>query len=781
MIMAKIPFNVSARTARLIGRENVSNADGAIIELIKNSYDADAKKVLVVFIDNKDLYIIDNGHGMTKDVIQKAWMTIGTDNKALEPYSPDKRVKAGAKGIGRFALDRLGTAVEMYTLPKGKSTGYSWSINWNDFEKDGAVVSDIEANLDEIKGLNLEKKLQSLYLSNNIPNKIKFPEGGTIIKISFLRDNWTEEALKGLYQGLESLVPSVEKNSFSISLFSSLYPKEFGLVKPLINDDFDYKISASYDCKKKKVSIIMERNEFNISDLENKHGQVFDSSLMKSFPFDLATFKKEKFSQEYDVLNDLMKGFANQGNLLEKVGNFSFNLSFAKNSAPNKEDLRKYPYKNAEYSSRSEWLKKFGGIKIFRDNFRVRPYGETGEDWLKLGERQAQSPAGPGQRLGGFRVRPNQVAGAIHISRIDNENLQDKSSREGIQENDTFTVFKELIISIISLLEKDRNTIFYSLSELYKKINENERIKIEAREATTRINEKLKEVGGNSSLLSNSELKEDATKIADAFVVLESEIEEKHEEIKILRSLASAGLITAAVAHELRGLKNILLTRNKDLKKLIQPYITESNLKGVKDAFNPYILLSEMEKTDRDLYEWISYALTPLKRDKRLRKLVILKDYFEDLTNMWQHLLKERLITLIIDDFKKDFTVKAFTIDIDTILNNLIINSIESFSRKKDNAKRNIKISCVEDGEFYKIIYSDNGVGLDKSYKDRPSDIFLPQETTKRDNQGKIIGTGMGMYLVKSVIDDNRGKVEILSPKEGFSIALHLPIFSKQK
>jgi HSP90 family molecular chaperone len=92
--MAKIPFNVSARTARLIGRENVSNADGAIIELVKNCYDADAGSC-IVFFDNKSeakasLYIIDNGDGMTEDVIKNHWMTIGTSNKLKDFYTGNK-------------------------------------------------------------------------------------------------------------------------------------------------------------------------------------------------------------------------------------------------------------------------------------------------------------------------------------------------------------------------------------------------------------------------------------------------------------------------------------------------------------------------------------------------------------------------------------------------------------------------------------------------------------------------------------------------------------------
>ncbi|MFA7285402.1 MAG: ATP-binding protein [Candidatus Paceibacterota bacterium] len=109
----------------------------------------------------------------------------------------------------------------------------------------------------------------------------------------------------------------------------------------------------------------------------------------------------------------------------------------------------------------------------------------------------------------------------------------------------------------------------------------------------------------------------------------------------------------------------------------------------------------------------------------------------------------------------------------------MIINSIESFSKKKEVEKREISISCKKEGEFYKIHYLDNGVGLDESYKKNPTDIFLPQETTKKNSLGETIGTGMGMYLVKSVVDDNKGRVEIENLEKGFGLIIQLPAYYK--
>ena len=138
-------FNVSARTARLIGRENFANAEGAIVELVKNTYDADSRACFVVFDVQEDkckssIYIIDCGEGMTEDVISKHWMTIGTDDKLNNAFSKKGRVKSGAKGIGRFALDRLGKKAEMITFSDKTEQGLLWTIDWTDFEKKGNTL-----------------------------------------------------------------------------------------------------------------------------------------------------------------------------------------------------------------------------------------------------------------------------------------------------------------------------------------------------------------------------------------------------------------------------------------------------------------------------------------------------------------------------------------------------------------------------------------------------------------------------------------------------------------
>ena len=251
----KIPFAISARTARLIGMENFANAEGAVVELVKNAYDADADTCIVVadIRENRSeskLFIIDNGSGMTDDVIIKHWMTIGTDDKLINTRSSKKkRIKSGAKGIGRFALNRLGASAEMLSfVDEDAPNGYIWNVDWNKFEE-ARVLSDVEASLEEIPIELLFKKLYEYGIAKlPIFNKLNIKKfHGTILCISNLKDDWSDEALNNLLKNLEMLIPAELQTSFELYLYRLNDLQWGGKISPADYEDYDYKIHARYE------------------------------------------------------------------------------------------------------------------------------------------------------------------------------------------------------------------------------------------------------------------------------------------------------------------------------------------------------------------------------------------------------------------------------------------------------------------------------------------------------------------------------------------------------
>ncbi len=763
--MQKLAFTVSARTARLIGRENVSNAEGALIELVKNCYDADSENAIVL-IDkpNDTILIIDSGIGMTAQIIEEQWMTIGTDEKLNNPITTAGRIKAGAKGIGRFALDRLGEHCSMITFPVHSATGFKWVVNWSDFEERengrSKKINQVFANLATLSKTTYKKALLENISNDKIFKMVS--EGiyktGTMLKITGLRDEWPEDSIVKIFQNLELLTPPDGENKIFICLIDAREPEKFGLVQNFEFSDYDYKIVATYK-KNKNYNVKLEvyRNEFDLGLIDRK---LFKLSDMRKFPFDLRTFKEEYYKIDR-TFSELLRGWEDPKNYGDKIGDFQFTFYFLKNSF-SKDDRSKYKYKEF-LGDRGAWLKKFGGLKLYRDNFRIRPYGEINTqayDWLKLGERHGQNPAGA-SRKGGFRVRANQVAGMINFSRLTNPFLEDKSSREGLIESEVFEVFKNILLGIIKVQEDDRSTIFSSLLELYGILNPEQQVF----EESERIAHE-----GDKETESSEETKAKNQTLRSGILVRDKKLKDKDEEVALSRAMASAGIMIASFSHEFHGIKNQLISRTGELKKHLVTVIDSKKLKTIEARKNPFKLLSEIKRTDEKIKQWVEFTIGLTDRDRRKSKNINLVEYFNSFNSLWSRLFRERKIffKIHVKRGEKDaLQLKISELDLDVVFDNLITNSIEAFQRNDFTGSKKIDLYLNVYGSKIQIDYKDSGPGIDKSFTDI-SDIFNPFETTKRDDYGNEIGTGLGMWLVKSAIDTNKGKIELKKSRTGF-------------
>jgi len=729
---------------------------------------------------------------MTDEVIKNQWMTIGTNDKLYEYTTTNNRIKTGAKGIGRFALNRLGLFTNLLTVPEGKDKGYEWLVDWRDFDKAGATVSDVEALLTENASLDIKSELLSRFKDydriSELIEAVQF-ESGTVIEISELNDSWSEEQLNKLFANLEMLIPPREQSDFRIDIFSLSNLDEFGKVKSAYYDDYDYKVVTRYNGNSDGLlKVKMTRNELDLDLLERRYAEVFDYDAMKMAPYRLIDFKEKEIVIE-KPLASILSGDIDKG-LLDKIGKFDFTFYFLKNTiSDDKADgnTKKYPYRNFNSSNRKSWLKKFGGIKIFRDEFRIRPYGENGEDWLKLGERQAQSPGGAGQRMGGYRIGPNQISGTVKISRVHNLSFQDKSGREGIIENDEFELFKNIIKEIIGLFEKDRNVIMFNLSELYKKKNAEEEARQRAQEEAENIrNAAEQQTGGpkdeepkqgapddNQSESHQHTYSERERVLAEGIQILTEDNDKKDDDIRLLRSLASVGLIISSFAHEVKSLRSRLIPRTKFLLQELAEHLDENSLSEINKEDNPFYMIRLMQDEDTKLKHWLDYSLNTLKRDKRERTNLDFTDYFERFRSTWLKAVQQRNITIELNGAVKDTClIRAFEVDMDSIFNNLLSNSMNAFNGFKKEDKK-IVIQWKKVAENIEVLFSDNGRGLDEQYIENPEWIFNLNESSKKDNKGNVIGTGLGLYIVKSIIEEyNQSNISIMSYDQGMQFKI---------
>ncbi|MGA4635324.1 ATP-binding protein [Pseudomonas solani] len=845
--MRDIPFNVSARTARLIGRENVSSAEGALIELMKNCYDADARNCIVYFDDefvdfpgllteegllrlckllseyevgalynrrveddlysflpevyfdkyseaerktineklssSVSIYIIDDGAGMQEEVIETNWMTIGTDNKNINSISESGRIRSGAKGIGRFALDRLGEKCDLYTKTIDSDGSLLWKVNWGDFDAQGLTIDRVSAKIG-LSDISFSESVLSV-LSEEICSEI-FESGvknGTRIGISQVRDYWSKSSIAKIYQELESLVPPADAGNFRVFLFSKRYAEDFGRVEPSVCDDFDYKLTASMD-NDGLVSFIMIRNEVDPK-------KIRDGFLQRPF------FKSEKYADdklfggEYrysKTLYQLMPGLeSSNSDAHKKIGCFSFVLYFLKKQGDTV-DASVYMQRSVN-PARKRWLDNNNGIRIYRDNFRVRPYGDIGKaswDWLGLGRRQSEDPSAP--RTGKWRVTPRNISGAINISRVSNIGLEDKSSREGIQENDTFLLFCNVIENIIKEFELDRSAIFKEAyldhKERQKAPSEEQftqREEINAEELAQKIFEDLKKDHEGDGNDAEVESESNEAKLALALLKekarareIDDRLEEMKKENSLLRVFASSGITIASFTHELDSLNAKLGGRFDHLERLIHDYaeldfLTRNNLPEHKD---PFVRIKMLRRDDERVKNWIKYSLRTIRKDKRKRVKINIKNYLENLRDEWSSTLAERQVELTVAVEGVDICIRAYEIDLDCIFNNLIINSADAFKRPGFSGCRGISILVgLTDGKLI-LSYQDTGPGLAGSIVD-PVDIFKPTFTTKINSAGEEIGTGLGMWLVEKTLEEYGGAAKIISTS-GFSIVMEM-------
>ena len=742
--MAKISFNVDAYTARLIGRENVSKLNGAIIELVKNTYDADAT-ICVLYYEktNNLLYIADNGCGMTKDIIVKHWMTIGRSTKKRQFISKSGRVQTGAKGIGRFALDRISDTCEMFTTSEeGKLI---WKVDWEDFSKCDNIT-DVTADLyeptiliDEFLDEVINYEVKNIIL-NNLKNT------GTIFKLTSLRDPWNDSVVKKIKDDLSTLIPYEMKNEFQVYFFDEQSSSEDAEVLNVSNAfSYDYKIKFNVLIDG-KAHIEIHRNEFDFGD---RFDEIITQAKFTSE--DEQYFKGKCICIETNFAQMLPK----RGEQLKNtIGEFSGVLYFEKVTY-SKADAEKYFYKLS--NNRNNKSDIFGGIKIYRDSFRVRPYGEpktSDYDWLLLAGRKNKSPAAPSHQTGAWRVNTDQIIGSIFISRM-NITLPDQSNREGIVETKEFILLKEFLINVIQEFEKDRQYVFRKLDARYDKIMEAARIQAEinkkAEEAKAAREEKKFLVDSKDF---NQELQSSKNSInpEEAKIALDHKdtvIKNLEDENRLLRTLATTGIVTNTYVHEIKDITHKLSRKIVMAKEALE---LDSNLQAGLKYVNEANVMRET------LNSWFKVTIGSVTRDKRTMKKTDLRFLISQTVKSWNETLKNISIDLVFQG--SEIQLKCFPYDIESIFSNLIANSVSSFeSCNPDNKSIKIVVSDLEKEII--IQYSDSGQGLSPAYKQNPRKILEPMESDKRNGIGETIGTGMGMWIINRTVADYNGSIDL--------------------
>ena len=163
-----------------------------------------------------------------------------------------------------------------------------------------------------------------------------------------------------------------------------------------------------------------------------------------------------------------------------------------------------------------------------------------------------------------------------------------------------------------------------------------------------------------------------------------------------------------------------------------------------------------------------------MEKNKRRRKKVDIVNYFNQFKQTWELVVKEKGVSITIKENNSKITRKIFVMDFDTIFENLLTNSLESFNRPGSTGDRKIIIELKDYQDYFEILYRDNGEGLVDEYRKNPYKIFEFGETSKRDDTGKETGTGLGMWLIKSIVEEYNGNISFLTNYSGFGLKIKM-------
>jgi len=724
--MEKIHFKVEGHLAKLLGRQSILNVIFAVFELCKNGFDADATEVEVFFenllLGNGRVRIVDNGHGMNLDDIKNKFMMVATTSRTGKTVSPSGRIIVGEKGIGRFAMERLSHRTIVISYPKGESKAYKITINWDRFEVDGISFTEVGNDL-EVFDKDDPKRHGIEIISENLRED----------------DEWTKKTITKIDKQLGRLVDP-EGFPQQLPFEIKLNAPEFGIKERSVSSGFFDK--APYQL----VGKLLPDGKITLV-IKYKGKKIVGQGI------------KDKFCQDGLVGDNP----ARCGPVTYRMWGFPFD--------PSGEHRWDKWYGLRFLLNIKDWVSISKGIRIFQDGFRVMPYGEPDNDWTN---RDFHA-----RNLSGSLAKRN-IVGWVNISQIENPKLIPSSTRFHLIEDDEgpFSDLKNFVVECDKVLDRILN---HERETYVLKVQKNIPEKLEA------IGKKIrgmKELPSETRMSLSREVTETAKYAKDEKIEKQKETERLLSKLEAYRDLASLGITTGLVAHEISDdLANLIATVEYFEERLKTNDLTKKDLDEIHSN------LSSSVRFIRDYMNLVRNFTITLKgdQDEFRRKTVLdvkqeLEFYSEKLESLFQR-YNIRFHPIIPEDLK----VFMYRADFQSIVFNLITNSVKSIVRKRNSfdsiekarTKHTIKISLAPNPSttFLQLVFSDDGAGVRPAIRDRIFDIFFSDYKKEHEI---LKGSGLGLNLVKEITESYAGGVELLPESEFKSGASFLVKLKKE-
>lgn len=765
-------LSISTRIIAQLGEQLISDEIVALMELIKNAYDADATKV-EIRIDTKiqtehgigKIEIKDNGNGMTPHILQKSFLRISTSFKEVFKTSPYfKRLVLGKKGLGRLSFNRLGRFINVYTTPRLERIDEDLIGNIGDYNQFQIFVDWDKLYVD--KDFNEIKAELSKSFSEN-------PVYGTKIEILGIKnlnfwnlDKDQKQRLRNEIFGMINPFSKDRESKFEVYLYidDELYTNE-EINENLISEISDVAAKFSFDKDwilrltiNKKERYVEKRIGSAKSNLENDEVKlklveknIPEEILNKEIVIDLKNeeiLNKEfpKINLKLDMVND---DFAFPG---------TFNgCLYAADFSKKKEIINDLNSENIKTTTELESIwEQAQGVYVFRNEFRILPYGKN--DWLDFTKRSQKGKSNI--------YKEHSVAGYFIIDGENSENLQEQTNRQGFIEDEYGNNFLRIAKDVIAELLFQEDTKFRVGMELSASkqegyaVSKNGFLKYELKKnAKKEKKEKLDEVisqvnSMNADIHDINDIRrvianvENATKefveydkkyemsVEQEKIILKKQI----EEIKEIAPMVGQAIIVESMTHELNRIESNVKQYAKNSLDIAYT---------IEDGFEPKYKLIDNQKSIIDETVYLRAQLNHLEPTYRNKKNIIeeidlkklLETSYKKDGPMSMKAKNEGINVKIEGD---SFKVKSNRGYLITVFDNLFLNSLHWISYKNE---RVINIEINKNG---KIFFWDSGDGI---HPDIENILFDPFTSMKKD------GRGLGLYIVTELLEQMNSQI----------------------
>ncbi|MFC1637607.1 ATP-binding protein [Candidatus Margulisiibacteriota bacterium] len=735
--MNNLKFTVDSALLSELGEKLVESVHVALVELIKNAYDADATKVTVQFAANssggQDLKITDDGVGMTYEDVKRFWMRIATTNKVENPLSRlFGRPKTGAKGIGRFCCRRLGTELALQTVARLKSDGLQQtkvSFPWAKFKR-GTEVTQIEC-LGEIKELKQARTGTTLVIKGSAKNEWK-ARGYDYLKrqLSLLVVN--RGAKRRGYK---------EDPGFNIILHApGTTATTKNLREEVINAGWGT-LTANVDAKGKARYLL---DALGIGEKQITSEDTYPSLAGISLRIGIIADVKEHFRKP---------------KLLSKA---------------NVRQIEK------------DW----GGIQIRYNGFRVYPYGN--DDWLSIDHDRALSKGAasgnlvevanklkivaPGRALLSM-LSMRSYLGEVEIS-SKVKGFELKANREGFLDSPEIRDLKKFVRYGIDwssiyrdyfLRLKGKKKTDQARQELVKISGQDIESEKVVEKAVNYIQTEVENVANLLPPESKSEFKKIIKTVGTATDAILKHDSSNKQELHHLRLIASTSTLLLIFSHEVKSLLGMLDAASATLKGL-SPKLNPKIMQGVEEVIRE---LKDSKDRFSELIDMTSLVGVDSKNAKEQR--LSLKEHAIRAIKCFDLVINRYDISINAEDIPDNILVgPMLEAELYAILLNILSNSIKAVIA--GGSEKEIHLAAKNEKDYVRMEIKDTGVGLNES---NFTEVFTPfiadpsnrlyKNLNKRINPEDRFfvgtGSGLGLSIVKEIIQIHKGTIEFKKTK----------------